>query len=487
MKLLLSLILILFSVNFANAQDYRLSRMLFNSYENYKETHIEYRRFNYDHISPIIEELKKDSLFEVQQACTSIEGRPINIIKLGDGEINVLLWSQMHGDESTATMALFDIFKFFRGEDDSFIYTRNRLLRKLSLYFIPMLNPDGAETFTRYNALDIDINRDALRLTSPESRILKDARDRIDPEYGFNLHDQSVYYMAGDTSAPATISFLAPAYDYEQSINDVRRNAMKLIAYLNPMLQEYIPGGVAKYNDAYEPRAFGDNIQKWGTSTILIESGGYPNDFEKQFIRKLNFVTLLSAFDAIAENRFTDFSTDAYFDIPENHSSLSDLIIRNATYIYQGDEYKIDISIRQQQRYLNDTLRYTTSEITAIGDLSTQYAYQEIDATGMKISAGKVYPDTLLNIRQALDLDEKKLLNEGYTGIIVREAPDSTFVEDLPLNIITRSHHENQIKRWATPNLIISEDDKIRYVIVNGFIYDVQKRNAASILNTLVN
>ena len=59
---------------------------------------------------------------------------------------------------------------------------------------------------------------------------------------------------------------------------------MKIIVFMNDILQKYAPGQVGRYNDDFEPRAFGDNIQKWGTSTILIESGGYPNDIEKQEI-----------------------------------------------------------------------------------------------------------------------------------------------------------------------------------------------------------
>ena len=49
-----------------------------------------------------------------------------------------------------------------------------------------MLNPDGAERFQRRNAQSIDINRDALRLQTPEGRTLKAVRDRFQPRIGFN-------------------------------------------------------------------------------------------------------------------------------------------------------------------------------------------------------------------------------------------------------------------------------------------------------------
>ncbi|MCB0617058.1 MAG: hypothetical protein KDC75_27265, partial [Phaeodactylibacter sp.] len=183
-----------------------------------------------------------------------------------------------------ATMALLDIFNFFSASD-GFDDLRRRLLNELTLYFIPMLNPDGAEKFKRRNAIDIDLNRDALRLQCPEARLLKKVRDETQAQWGFNLHDQSRYYGAGYDNATASISFLAPAYNLNKDINEVRGNAMQLIALLNQSLQEFIPDKVARYDDEFEPRAFGDNIQKWGTSTILIESGGLADDPEKQELR----------------------------------------------------------------------------------------------------------------------------------------------------------------------------------------------------------
>ena len=131
-------------------------------------------------------------------------------------------------------------------------------------------------------------------------------RDSLDAEFGFNLHDQSRYYNAERTAKPATISYLAPAYNYEKEVNEVRANAMKVIVHMNSILQKYAPGQVGRYNDDFEPRAFGDNIQKWGTSAILIESGGYYNDPEKQFIRQLNFMSILSAIFVIGNETYKD-------------------------------------------------------------------------------------------------------------------------------------------------------------------------------------
>ena len=53
-------------------------------------------------------------LFTVEKIGESVEGRSINHVRAGTGPIGVLLWSQMHGDEPTATAALFDLFEYLR-------------------------------------------------------------------------------------------------------------------------------------------------------------------------------------------------------------------------------------------------------------------------------------------------------------------------------------------------------------------------------------
>lgn len=243
------------------AQD-KLTSQLYDTYEEFKESSLGERRIKHADIQPLIQKFKANPKFEVQKVGESIQGRDLHLISIGEGESNIFLWSQMHGDEPTATQAVFDILNFLDAPD--FKAEKEAILSKLKLHFLPMLNPDGAEVFTRRNALGIDINRDALRLQSPEGQTLKRLRDSLDADFGFNLHDQSTYYNAERTEKPATISYLATAYNYEKDINEVRANAMKVIVYMNNIIQNYAPGQVGRYSDDFEPRAFGDNIAKWG-------------------------------------------------------------------------------------------------------------------------------------------------------------------------------------------------------------------------------
>ena len=152
---------------------------------------------------------------------------------------------------------------------------------------------------------------------------------------------------------------------------------MRIIVFMNEILQKYAPGQVGRYNDDFEPRAFGDNIQKWGTSTILIESGGYPEDTEKQEIRKLNYVSILSAIYTIAKKTYENIAIEEYEKIPENDRKLFDLKIVGATYKLKGNNYIIDLGMNQiEVDYPDHKSFWYSSRILDQGDLSTYYGYE---------------------------------------------------------------------------------------------------------------
>ena len=180
---------------------------LFDKHINYKELSLQKRRFKHSDIVGLIHALP----FERQIVGLSFEQREIYKIKVGQGKRKILLWSQMHGNEATATMAIFDILNFLKPQDDDFQDFRNEILNKLELHFVPMINPDGAERFIRRNAQGIDMNRDALALQCPESKILKSLVIDLEPEFSFNLHDQNIRYSAGISSEQATIPNSLPA------------------------------------------------------------------------------------------------------------------------------------------------------------------------------------------------------------------------------------------------------------------------------------
>jgi hypothetical protein len=378
-----------------------LANDLFKSYDSYKVGEITSRRFTQEKLLHWLKPFGDKGLFETEPLGTSAEGRTISLLKLGNGSKKVFLWSQMHGDESTATMALLDLFAFLSLHPAHEATTS--ILRNLNLLVLPMLNPDGAERFQRRTSQEIDMNRDALALVTPEARILKETRDRYRPEYGFNLHDQDPRFTVGSTKNVTTIALLAPALNEERSDNAVRIRAKHVAAVAAEVLQQIIPGHVAKYDDTFEPRAFGDNIQRWGTSTVLVESGGWPGDRDKMFIRKLNCVALLTTLVAISGESYAGSDIGIYERLPLNSKNLYDLIVRGARVqtASQGISISADIAFNvEEQVDKNSGAIQLIGKIVDLGDLTTYGSFEEIQAGGMVLDYGKIYLDAVYPLEE---------------------------------------------------------------------------------------
>jgi hypothetical protein len=456
------------------SQNYDFEQSLYYNYEMFREYSLQNRLFKHSDIVKLISNLKKNKIFEVNVAGKSVEGREIYLLSIGSGKKKIFLWSQMHGDEPTATMALFDIFNFF---SDTIKYQdiKKQILSNTKIYFMPMVNPDGAEVFKRRNAFSIDLNRDANRLQTPEAKTLMSVFDSLKADFGFNLHDQNHRYTAGNTFKSAAISFLAPPINYEKQVDLVRLNAIKLIGSLFKMLNRYVPGHIAKYSDDYEPRAFGDTFQKKGTSTILVESGGWQNDPEKQFLRKLNFILLLSAIKQISENSFQNISEVIYESIPFNEEKLFDVVLRNLTMNKNGNKIKVDIGINFEEILTSDKKNlYKKASIEDIGDLSVYYGYTDVDLNGYELAEAKTYKEKSFSLKEIKSLSLTEIYDRGYTNLLAKNKFEDEFFE-LPVNII--SNHKKELSTrfviGAMPNFLIKKDGKVEYVVINGFLQRV--------------
>jgi hypothetical protein len=383
----------------------------------------------------------------------------------------------MHGDEPTATMALFDLFNFFGGGDDGFDAYRDEIASKLTLYFIPMLNPDGTERFQRRTAMDVDMNRDARATATVEGALLKEQAMLLKPDFAFNLHNQNNYYNIPRTNTPVTISLLAPAYDYARSINETRADAMRVIVGINKILQEFVPNAVAKYDDEHTPRGFGDNFQKWGASTILVESGAYVGDTEKMMVRKCNFVALLKAFEEIADQSFKHYSITNYETIPFNDEKLHDVLLRNLTIEQNGKQIVIDIAIRQNEKTIGSDY-YVEGIVEDIGDLQDFYGYQDLDVSGLKFIPAEKY-DNILLIDQLDHNLIQNLLRKGITTVHIRDGEAAGKLHQFPINIVSSESFlsEGLPKLGSMANFFIGTDENIRYAIVNGYVLDLTVAN----------
>jgi hypothetical protein len=361
---------------------------LIENYQDFAEPTLQNRFCKHEDIIALIAGISET--FQVAVAGYSVEGRSLNLISWGRGPIKVFLWSQMHGDEATGTMALFDLINFL--QCDQYTEEGKHLAEQCTLYLLPMVNPDGAARFTRRNAIQIDINRDFLKAVSAEAQILKKIQADLKPHFGFNLHDQNTLWSVTGSKLPATLSYLAPAFDEGLSISDNRSQAMLVIAGMFSYLSTHIPGQIGLFDDEYEPRAFGDNFQRSGTATILIEAGGLKNDPEKQEIRKYYFLSILTGLWTIANGHET-YSLKDYADIPKNTKQIFHTLIHRV--ILKGVEVSIGLNYDEICEPGTGTAIQIFS-VQDIGDMDELSAYQVYDATDLTLH-GEVIFDQIAN------------------------------------------------------------------------------------------
>jgi len=323
--------------------------------------------------------LERGRGFRVDGIGRSVEDRPLQHVRWGQGKKAVLLWSQMHGDESTASMALADLFRFLGEHPDHPLV--KQLQTNTTLHVFPIVNPDGAARFQRRNVQGIDINRDARMLATPEARALKALHDQVRPMYGFNLHDQRVGYRAGDSDRGTAIALLSPPYNHAADVNDVRTRAIEVAGVIRSALEPYLAGHIARWDETFDPRAFGDLTTQWGTSTVLIEAGGIEGDVQKQRLRKLYFLGLVAALDSIATGRHAGVSPALYRDLPENGDVWPDLLVRGGTLSVPGrPPARADLLVN-----FRNPLMETDGAVADVGDLGTKKARRSIDARGLFI------------------------------------------------------------------------------------------------------
>jgi hypothetical protein len=349
---------------------------------NYIKLHKEYkanslfgRYITLKHIEPLLFDLKTMVVGE------SVLGKPIYKYIIGSGKTKIFIWSQMHGNESTTTKALFDFFNVLHSDNG----IGEVLLENFTFCFLPMVNPDGAELYTRENANRVDLNRDALNLSQPESIALRQTFNDFQPDFCYNLHDQRTIFGAGTTGNVATVSFLAPSFNEAREINQVRSKAMSLIVAMNNELQNHIPNQVARFDDSYNANCIGDTFQSLNVPTILFEAGHYKDDYYREYSRKMIFIALLSGLYYLSENDIVDNENEHYLQIPQNKIVFYDFIYRNVKINYDTTEIITNFAAQYKEELVDKKIQFN-AYIVEIGELKGVYAHYQYNAHKMLYS-----------------------------------------------------------------------------------------------------
>jgi hypothetical protein len=344
------------------------------NYSDFKVAQINRRYVTNSHIVNYLHSL--GASFHVETLGTSVQRNPIYSVTVGTGPKRILMWSQMHGNESTTTKAVLDLINYLKlqlGDSKS-------ILEHVTLKMIPILNPDGAKAYTRVNANQIDLNRDAQDLSQPESKVLKSTYIDFKPHYCFNLHDQRTIFNVGETKKPATISFLAPAFDKERNLSKSRIISMQLIAAMNNRLQEEIPGQVGRYDDSFNANCVGDAFQMRRTPTILFEAGHYPMDYEREVTRKYVHKALMEVIRSIQNEKFKEFTVNDYQAIPNNHQLFCDVLIKNAHVLNASLATGAEVAVLFQEKLEGEHVQFVPKIMTNLSSTKALYGHVTKDA-----------------------------------------------------------------------------------------------------------
>ena len=362
------------------------------------ETNLKGRYITLNDIEPLL--LKFNSYNQVQIIGESVLGKPIYKYELGNGKTKVLLWSQMHGNESTTTKALFDFLNLLNGNSE----LAKELLSEFTFCCLPMLNPDGALIYTRENANKVDLNRDAQNLTQPESRLLRSAFEIFKPDYCYNLHDQrTIYGVEAEDVKPATVSFLAPAYNENRDINEVRTKAIQVIVAMNKILQGFIPNQVGRFDDSFNINCVGDTFQFLNVPTILIEAGHYQGDYDREMTRKFVFIALVEGLKKIYENDIVINKIEDYMNIPHNKICFYDFIYKNIKINYDNNKIITNFAPQFKEEIIDNQLVFN-AYTAEVGDLKGFSGHFELDVEEA------LYEDLEINIPK---IDQKAEFSLG--------------------------------------------------------------------------
>ncbi len=350
-------------------------------HHQFKENSLFGRYITLKDIEPLMAKLSEEIIGK------SVLGKPIYKYTIGTGSTKVFMWSQMHGNESTTTKAVFDFFNLIHSSNE----LGQRLLKKFTFCFLPMVNPDGAELYTRENANKVDLNRDSISLSQPESQLLRHTFNEFQPHFCFNLHDQRSIFGAGTTGNVATVSFLAPSFNENRDVNTVRSKAMEIIVAMNTELQKHIPNQVGRFDDGFNANCIGDQFTLLEVPTILFEAGHYPNDYYREYTRKMIFIALISGLQHIYENDIVGDKNANYFEITKNNIVFYDFLYKNVKINYDGKEIITNFAAQYKEELVDGEIQFN-AYVAEIGDLKGKFGHYQYNAHKM------TYKDSLDNI-----------------------------------------------------------------------------------------
>jgi hypothetical protein len=150
---------------------------------------------SHSELTNFIQELDAQSdLLNVEKIGQSVEGRNLYALKFSSTEfgkdpskIKVLVFAQQHGNEQSGKEGALLLAQELIKPENKYLFD------KIDFALIPQVNPDGSEANKRRNANNMDLNRNHLILTEPETMALHAFFDKYLFEVTMDVHEYSPY------------------------------------------------------------------------------------------------------------------------------------------------------------------------------------------------------------------------------------------------------------------------------------------------------
>lgn len=180
MKIYLCLLLLIISVN--NFSQELLTPLQKSNYEKLT-THSE--------LSQFIKEADENSDLITSEILTkSVEGRELFAVYFSNSEfgkdeskIKVLIFAQQHGNEQSGKEGAVLLINELLKSENQYLFD------KIDFVLVPQMNPDGSEKNQRRNGNGMDLNRNHLILTEPETIALHQLFDKYQFEVTMDVHE----------------------------------------------------------------------------------------------------------------------------------------------------------------------------------------------------------------------------------------------------------------------------------------------------------
>ncbi|MCX7718220.1 MAG: DUF2817 domain-containing protein [Candidatus Sumerlaeaceae bacterium] len=240
------------------------------------------RPASYEAMLEILRKADEQPFVTVSEEAKTTQGRSVLLVRMnrgGDKAVwRIFFIGAQHGDEHAGKDALLKLITDICAKPE-------RLPEDVDLYMVPMANPDGSAADTRRNANGVDLNRDHVELSQPETQALHRIARRVMPHVSVDCHefgrDSSDYGARGWDEWPLIMMDTAnhPLFDpalYEAGlrwVNDAKGAMAEAgFNYCRYIVGDAPPDGEVRHStvDIDDAR---NGLGAYGGLSFIIESG----------------------------------------------------------------------------------------------------------------------------------------------------------------------------------------------------------------------